>query len=86
MLKALNCISVLQAYDTVNRGILWKIMEKVGVPRKMSSIIRGSRDNMQARILVLHGQLSNIEVTFGLRLGCPPALSKRESGLRRITV
>ena len=57
----------------VNRGILWNILEKVGVPRKIISIIRGFHDNMQARFLV-HGQQSNvIEVTWGLRQGYPLA-------------
>ena len=66
-------VDLTKAYDMVNRGILWKILEKVGVPRKMISIIRGFHENMQARVLV-HGQLSNvIEVTGGLRQGCPLA-------------
>ena len=77
-------IDLTKAFDTVNREGLWKILKKIGCPRKFINIIRSFHDGMQGCVLN-NGETSTLfGVTNGTKQGCELApslvvrLSRRE--------
>ncbi len=63
-------IDLKKAYDSVPRDGLWKVLHRLGVPRKLINIIRSFHTNMST-CLRLDGVLSDpIGVENGLRQGC----------------
>ncbi len=64
-------IDLMKAYDTVKRGMLWRILARFGVPKKLIAIIRAFHDGMRARVRLDDGALSVwFPVKEGLRQGC----------------
>ena len=43
-------IDLAKAYDSVDRVLLWEILARFGVPRRMIKVIRMSHDGMRARV------------------------------------
>ena len=63
-------VDLAKAFDTVNRELLWRIMEKKGCPPKFMSIIKSFHNGMTARVCA-GGLLSDpFEVTVGVKQGC----------------
>ena len=63
-------VDLAKAFDTVNRELLWRIMEKSGCPPKFMSIIKSFHNGMTARVCA-GGLLSDpFEVTVGIKQGC----------------
>src|SRR5664279_4560745 len=63
-------IDLTKAFDTVNREGLWKILKKIGCPRKFINIIRSFHDGMQGCVLN-NGETSTLfGVTNGTKQGC----------------
>jgi hypothetical protein len=62
-------VDLKKAYDSVPRNVLWRVLEKFGVPPIMIQIIRSFHDGMQ--VIVRAGKLhtDRIEVKNGLRQG-----------------
>ena len=62
-------IDLIKAYDRVNRGVLFEILERRGVPPKLLGVIRGLYDNVDAKVQ-LNGQLSeSFNLTVGVKQG-----------------
>ena len=66
-------VDLKKAYDSVPRGALWTILEKCGVPPKMSNIIRSFHEGMYAGVRVGSDVSGRFEVRNGLRQGCTMA-------------
>jgi len=47
----LNCVDFEKAFDSLDRGILWRLMAHYGIPQKFINIIRNSYNNMQCRVI-----------------------------------
>jgi exonuclease III len=59
-----------KAYDTVNRELLWRILERYGLTPKILNAIRNFHEGMETKVRV-NGVLSApYKVTNGLRQGC----------------
>lgn len=63
-------IDLSKAFDTVNREILWQILEKFGVPPKFLNVLRQFHDGMQARVRVGSVLSEPFPVAVGVKQGC----------------
>ena len=64
-------VDLAEAYDSVDRTLLWTVLARFGVPRKMLAVIRHFHDEMRARIRTDDGECSDwFSVGQGLRQGC----------------
>ena len=43
-------IDLQKAYDSVDRELLWVVLERFGVPEKMLTVIRQFHEGMRARV------------------------------------
>ena len=69
-------ISVIcsQAYDSVDRTFLWRVLARFGVPQKMVSAINQFHDGMRACVRFDRVCSGRFTVEQGLRQGCVLAL------------
>ena len=59
-----------KAFDSLDREVLWKLMQYYGIPAKLTNIIRNTYKGMECRVLH-EGQLTEpFKVTTGVRQGC----------------
>lgn len=66
-------IDLTKAFDTVNRGALWEILQKMGCPIKFVTILKSFHDDMRVRVSA-SGELSDpISVENGVKQGDIPA-------------
>ena len=66
----INFIDYKKAFDSVDRGTLWKLMRHYGIPEKLVNLVQASYEGTVSRV-VHDGQLSDgFEVTTGVRQGC----------------
>ena len=63
-------IDLSKAFDTVNRELLWEILERLGVPPKFRNILRQFHDGMQACVSVGGQQSPCFNVDVGVKQGC----------------
>ena len=63
-------VDLTKAFDTVSRTGLWSILEKLGCPPKLVSIIRAFHDGMQGRVVASEGVSQPFSVTNGVKQGC----------------
>ena len=64
-------IDLQKAYDTVDRTLLWQVLNRIGVPPQMIAVIRQFHDGMRACVRPDDGVCSDwFEVEQGLRQGC----------------
>ncbi|CAB1110695.1 unnamed protein product [Ectocarpus sp. CCAP 1310/34] len=64
-------VDLTKAYDSVDRDLLWDVLERFGVPPKMLAVIRHFHEGMRARVRTDDGQYSEwFDVGQGLRQGC----------------
>ena len=64
-------IDLQQAYDSVDRELLWEVLTRFGEPAKILTVIRQFHDGMQARVCTDDDEHSEwFDVTQGLRQGC----------------
>ena len=64
-------IDFQQAYDSVDRELLWVVLARFGVPETMLTVIRQFHEGMRARVRTDDGEHSEwFDVTQGLRQGC----------------
>ena len=52
-------VDLQKAYDLVDRGLLWKVVSRAGIPEEMIAVIRQFRDGMQARVRMDDAELSD---------------------------
>ena len=69
-------IDLSKAFDTVNRELLWRVLQKFGVPAKYLSVLRQFHDGMQARVRAGGLTSDPFPVAVGVKQGCvlAPAL------------
>jgi hypothetical protein len=66
----MNFIDFKQAFDTVDRNVLWKILQQYGTPNKFVNIIKTLYGGCQAKV-VHNGMMSDpITTEAGVRQGC----------------
>ena len=51
-------IDLAKAYDSVDRVLLWVVLSRFGVPRRMIKVIRMFHDGMRARVQLYGGDFS----------------------------
>ena len=54
----------------VPRAVLWRALEKLGIPSSVVSLIQSFHDGMKAQVRVSGALLEDIDVENGLRQGC----------------
>ena len=63
-------IDLQKAYDSVDRGLLWMVLARAGIPVEMIAVIRKFHVGMRARVRMDDGKLSDwFPVTQRLRQG-----------------
>ena len=63
-------VDLKKAYDTIPRDALWNVLQKVGIPPKMLSIVKSFHEGMQAEVSVNAMTTDTVKVKNGLRQGC----------------
>ena len=63
-------VDLRNAYDSVPRQALWKVLEKYGVPEKMLNVVKSFHEGMHAEVRVGSTVTDRFEVWNGLRQGC----------------
>ncbi|BHF67704.1 hypothetical protein SprV_0301073200 [Sparganum proliferum] len=63
-------VDLTKAFDTVNREVLWKIMQKFGCPERFIEMVRQLYDGMMARVTDNGAVSEAFAVTNGVKQGC----------------
>lgn len=63
-------IDLSKAFDTVNREVMWQVLEKFGVPPKFLAILRQLHDGMHAQVRVGSVLSDPFPVAVGVKQGC----------------
>ncbi len=63
-------IDQAKAFDTIDRQVLWVILEKFGVPPRFLDILQQFHVGMQARVIVGTSQSPSFPVQVGVKQGC----------------
>ena len=64
-------IDLTEAYDAVDRTLMWDVLTRFGVPPRMLAAIRKFHDDMQTCVRLDYGEcLDKFDVGQGLRRGC----------------
>ncbi|BHF85081.1 hypothetical protein SprV_1002823900 [Sparganum proliferum] len=63
-------VDLTNAFDTVNREGLWKIMQKFGCPERFIEMVRQLHDGMMARVTDNGAVSEAFAVTNGVKQGC----------------
>ena len=59
-----------KAFDSLDREVLWNLMEYHGIPQKFINIIRNSYSNMQCRVIHEGKLTESFDVKTGVKQGC----------------
>ena len=62
-------IDLQKAFDTVNRRMLWHVMQKFGCPPKFVAVISEFHDNMTARVSIGGEETDTFGVEVGVKQG-----------------
>ena len=63
-------VDLTKAFDTLSRGVLWKIKAKFGCPPRFIAIVRKFHDGMQAHVQNDGEYSEPFPVTNGVNQGC----------------
>ncbi len=63
-------IDLAKAFDTIDRQVLWVILEKFGVPTRFLDILHQFHVGMQACVIVGTSQSPSFPVQVGVKQGC----------------
>ena len=63
-------IDLQKAFDTVNRDMLFQVLQRFGCPPKTLSIIRSLHDGMKVRVRTVDGVSEPFPVSMGVKQGC----------------
>jgi hypothetical protein len=61
-------VDLVKAYDTVNRVLLWKTMEKLGVPKKLIQVIQKLYEKVEYHMNLL-GKKTSFMSSCGVKQG-----------------
>ena len=65
-----------KAFDSIDMGFLYKIMEKMGFPCKFINLIKAMDSNVSAQVVINGAKSEKIKVLRGTRQGDPLSLDK----------
>jgi hypothetical protein len=77
MISIFQCfVDLIKAYDKVNRGILWLVLQRLGVPDNLICFIKGLLDGSEAAIRIKGEIVGDFSLDMGLKQGSvfPPLL------------
>ena len=63
-------IDFKQAYDSIQREVLWRILREFRIPEKIIRLIKMSYNNMRGRVKIGGEITDSFEVYSGLKQGC----------------
>jgi len=63
-------IDLTKAFNTVNRGLLWKVLSKFGCSPHFLQIMRAFKNGMLARVTVGGQKSDPFDVLVGVKQGC----------------
>jgi endonuclease/exonuclease/phosphatase family metal-dependent hydrolase len=63
-------IDLVKAFDSVDRYGLWRILAKLGCPRKVVKLIEAFHDGMEAKVVSHGSESSSFPVSNGVKQGC----------------
>ena len=63
-------IDLSKAFDTVDRPMLWEVLQRAGCPRKFTNLIQQFHDGMEARVRVRNLESEPFNVSRGVKQGC----------------
>ena len=66
-------IDLSKAFDTVNRDMLWQVLQKFGCPPKFVNVIKAFHSGMMATVLVAGEESEPFAVEVGVKQGCAMA-------------
>lgn len=62
-------VDLTKAYDKVNRDILWKVLQRIGVPDKLIGLIKGLLIGSAAQIRIKGAIVADFSLDMGLKQG-----------------
>ena len=63
-------VDLKKAYNSIPRQLLWKVLEKCGVPPRMLAVVKSFHEGMHAEVRIGSDTTEKFEVRNGLRQGC----------------
>ena len=63
-------IDFKQAYDSIQRPVLWEIMQEMEIPPKLINLVKACYSNSKALVQIGKGRTEEFEIRTGLRQGC----------------
>lgn len=63
-------IDLAKAFDTVNRDLLWQILERFGTPPKFLSVLKKLHEDTQATVLAYGERSEPFNINVGVKQGC----------------
>ena len=66
----INFVDFEQAFDSIDRDVMWKILDMYGLPEKFIRIIKQSYDGFSCCVRTTEGISPWFNVTTGVRQGC----------------
>ena len=59
-----------KAFDSIDRGVIWKLMQHYGIPQKLIAIIRGFYEDATTQVIHNNRLSDPFSVKTGVRQGC----------------
>jgi len=66
----INFVDYEKAFDSINRGTLWKQLSHYGIPTKLVSLIKNSYEGTGCRVIHSEQLTKHFEVKTGVRHCC----------------
>ena len=66
----INFIDYEKAFDSLDRGVLWKLMRHYGIPEKIVNLVKVSYEGTNCRVFHDGHLSSSFEIGTGVRQGC----------------
>ena len=63
-------IDLVKTFDSVDRDLAWRLLEKSGVPSKLVNLIRSFHVGMQAKVSINGETTLKFDITTGFHQGC----------------